>query len=374
MTRRLVGVVALLAACGPPAGEPTLEITSAPANLDALGRTAQLRVVATNADGTIGKGTVTLAATPGELDETSFELDGYGTFRTGLTCPATDPACTPGASLTVRGTWTPPKGDAVAGTRTLHINTPPPTWTPASCPPEAKLVYLFSDDATLYSYHPPTKSLLRLGQLKCAAGSATPNSMAVSQDGVAWLNYSDGSLFRVNVRTLACTPTAFVPPAGWTSFGMGFSPDSATAITETLYIASALGLAKVDLQAMQATLVGPFSGAIAARGAELTSTPNGALFGFFVPAATTAGMQLAAIAKDTAVTSPPKDFPTLTLGSSFAYAFSSWGADFYLYTSSDGAPTTVTKYSPATDAVSTWMTAPTGVRILGAGVSRCGGD
>lgn len=50
MARRLAGAV--LAACAPPAGEATLELTSAPTALDALGRTAQLRVVATGADWT----------------------------------------------------------------------------------------------------------------------------------------------------------------------------------------------------------------------------------------------------------------------------------------------------------------------------------
>lgn len=374
MTRWMISVGLALAACAPPAAEPALDIAAAPANLDALGRTAQLRVVATNADGTLGRGAVTLEATPGELDATSFELDAYGTQRTTLTCVATDPACTPGASITVKASWTPPKGDVVKATRELHIATPPPTWTPASCPPEAKLVYLFTDEATLYSDHPPSKSLLRLGQLQCAAGTAHPNSMAVSQDGLGWLNYSDGSLFVVNLRTRKCTATSFVPPAGWTDFGMGFSPDSATSVTETLFIASPQGLAKVDLQAMRATVVGPFGGAYAGRGAELTSTPEGALFGFFVPSDLDAGMQLARVAKDTAAVSQPRAFPTLTLGASFAYAFSSWSPDFYLYTSSDGANTTVTRYSPATDVASTYMTAPAGVRVLGAGVSRCGGD
>jgi hypothetical protein len=86
-------------------------------------------------------------------------------------------------------------------------------------------------------------------------------------------------------------------------------------------------------------------------------------------------MQLGQLNKATADSTLTKDFPTLTLGtSSFGYAFSSWGPDFYLYTSSGGVPTTVTKYSPATDSVSTWMTMGGGVIIIGAGVSRCGSD
>lgn len=85
-------------------------------------------------------------------------------------------------------------------------------------------------------------------------------------------------------------------------------------------------------------------------------------------------MSMAEVDKATAATSSPKVFTTLTLGQSYAYAFSSWGEDSYLYTSSDGATSTVTKYAPASDEVSPYLTAPAGVHILGAGVSRCGAE
>lgn len=375
MTRAAVaaGAAVVLAACAP-AVEPTLTLTATPPTLDGLGRTSYLRVVATEADGSTGTGTILLRAFVGEVDEATLELDAFGTVRTRYTCTTAMPGCTPGAPLEVEARWV--KGDqrVATATRALRVEVPPLVWTRASCPEEAKLIYLFTDTADLYSFLPPTKELRRIGKLACpATGGATPNSMAVSQDGTGWVNYSDGSLFRINVRTVTCAATTFVPPSGWTRFGMGFCPESADSPIETLFIASNGALARVDLQAMRATVVGSFGGAVTGT-AELTGTPEGRLFGFFPPSASGGAMSLAEVSKTNATTSGLRVFPSLTIGQSFAYAFSSWGPHFYLYTSSDGAPTTVTQYLPATNADSPWLTAPGGVRVLGAGASRCGGD
>lgn len=373
--------VAVLAACTTPLAAPTLDLSLAPSPLDALGRTGKLKLVATNGDGTLGTGSVNVDTSAGELDEVSFELDGYGTASTTLTCLATEPLCTEGARIDLSATWSLLDGGIVRATKAVNVarvgvGSQPATWSRANCPPEAKLIYVFTDLQNLFSFYPPTRSLVALGRLQCpAAAGASPNSMAVGQDAVAWVGFSNGSMFRVNLRTLSCTATAFTPPPGWTSYGMGFAPDSDTSPTESLFIASGAGLAKVNVLTMQATVIGSFSGSFAGRGAELTGKPGGDLFGFFLPQATGGGMQLAHLAKTSAQTTLTKDFPTVTLSAmSFAYAFSSWGADFYLYTSSDGAPTRVTKYNTAADSVDTYLTAPAGVRILGAGVSRCGGD
>ncbi len=371
-----LSLIAALAACSTPVTEPTLDISLAPAPLDALGRTGKLKLIATNGDGTLGAGSVKGATSPGELDETSFELDAYGTASTTLTCLATDPLCTDGARIELSATWSLLDGGIVRSKKSVNVATQSATWSRANCPPEAKLIYVFTDSETLLSFYPPTRSLVTLGRLQCAQAAGTrPNSMAVGQDAVAWVGFSNGSMFKVNLRTLSCTATAFTPPAGWTSYGMGFAPDSDTSPTESLFIANGAGLAKVNLLTMQATVIGSFSGSFAGRGAELTGKPGGELFGFFLPQATGGAMQLAQLDKTNAKTTLTKVFPTLTLSAtSFAYAFSSWGADFYLYTSSDGAPTQVTKYGTAPDSVQAYLTAPAGVRILGAGVSRCGGD
>lgn len=66
---------------------------------------ATINISAANGDGTVGKGTVRLAATSGTLDTASATLDAYGTASVWLACdPAMDPAC---MSNRVIGTWTP---------------------------------------------------------------------------------------------------------------------------------------------------------------------------------------------------------------------------------------------------------------------------
>jgi hypothetical protein len=189
------------------------------------------------------------------------------------------------------------------------------------------------------------------------------------------LNYSDGKLYRINVRNAVCQATSFVPPAGWTHFGMGFKPETSTSVNETLYIAGAQaqGLARVDVQTMQTTLIGLFSG-VATGGAELTGTADAELFGYFLPSGASGAMRVAKIDPVSGMTSAGRDFPELMVNRmAFAYAFSAWGTEFYLYTSAGSELSTVTRYVPATNQSSLHMSASmVGVRIVGAGVSRCG--
>ncbi len=369
-------VVGLLLSCGSVPLTPTLVVSVTPGTLDAIGRTARVRVVATEGDGTIGKGEVELSTSLGELDETHFTLDDFGTVNTTLRCPATIRDCAPGAAIDILAIWKrrqPP--EILRASRTAHLGAPPSIWTVESCPEEARLVYLFTDSAGLYSFHPPSKTLRRIGGLTCPAGSATPNSMAVGQDGIGWVNYSNGALYRINVRTASCQATTFVPPSGWTRFGMGFKPETSTSVRETLFIAGHgdQGLATVDITTMSVKVVGAFTGA-ASGSAELTGTADAELWGYFMPSGNAGSMRMAKIDPATAVTTNLRVFPELTVNpTAFAYAFSAWGAEFYLYTSSGSELSTVTRYQPSTDTSSRYLSGTeTGLRIVGAGVSRCG--
>jgi hypothetical protein len=374
MSARWALVTFALVSCAP-ATDPDLSLVISPSVMDAFGRSVRVHAVATNADGTIGVGTVTISTSLGELDDTSFTLDDFGTATTTLSCPSSDAACTPGSDLTVTAVWKRTKAPLeVTGEKKVHLATPPPMWSPQSCASESKLVYLFTDTAQLLSFDPASKTLHVIGSLVCPT-QASPNSMAVSQDGIGWLNYSDGSLFRVNVRTASCQATTFVPPPGWTQFGMGFAPDSANSPTETLFISGSAsqGLAKIDLTTMHTTVIGDFTGVITGS-AELTATGDGQLYGYFVPTSGSGPMSLARIDRTTGLTSGLRTFQDLSLTpTQFAFAFSAWQGDFYLYTSSGTALSSVTRYDPPTDAESVWLTpAQVGVRIVGAGVSRCG--
>jgi hypothetical protein len=85
--------------------------------------------------------------------------------------------------------------------------TPPhaPTPCPPSAPPTA---YLWSQEGELFTFDPVTVTSQRLGRVSCPT-DASPETIAVSRDGAAYLEYTDGSIFRADLGSLACEPTAY---------------------------------------------------------------------------------------------------------------------------------------------------------------------
>ncbi len=214
-----------------------------------------------------------------------------------------------------------------------------------------------------------------IGTLDCPSGGATPNSMAIDRSGTAWVNFSDGGLFKVSTKDAACSETGFQKlQSGFQRFGMAFTTNTATSQDETLYVVGiegtngGKGLAKIDLTTMKLTTIGDFSGSLEGQGAELTGTGDGRLYGFFTtePFAT-----LAQINKATGKTS---DTQSLNGGQyrQRVGRFSFWGGDFWFYTSTNDIPSTVTRKQTSGDGSLSMAKADVGgFRIVGAGVSTC---
>lgn len=239
------------------------------------------------------------------------------------------------------------------------------------CSEAAKLVYVVSGQNDLYSFDPSTLTFKKIGPLSCPT-SETPNSMAVDRSGTAWVNMSEGSLMKVSTADASCTATAFQKgQQGFVKFGMAFAADSAGSTAETLYVAGITGfnegsgLAKIDLSTFQLTKIGDYSAPLNGKGAELTGTGDGKLYGFF----TTVPATLAQIDKATGATSGNKTLDGVVTGT--AWAFSFWGGDFWFYTSV-GQPSTVTRYAASGDgSIKNVKNDVGGFRIVGAGVSTC---
>ncbi|MBX3223317.1 MAG: hypothetical protein KF795_22585 [Labilithrix sp.] len=244
------------------------------------------------------------------------------------------------------------------------------------CTAAARLVYVVSQENDLYSFTPNTATFQLIGRLECPTnGLATPNSMAVDREGTAWVNFSDGSLFRVSTANASCSATTYQPnQAGFLRFGMAFATNGDDSTDETLYVSGldilaggGQGLGKIDLTTMKLTILGDYSGRLAGEGAELTGTGDGRLFGFFTtqPYAT-----LAEIDKAQGATSNDTSLDGVNTGN--AWAFSFWGGDFWFYTSDGASPSRVTKLatSGAGD-ISVAKSDVGGFRIVGAGVSTC---
>lgn len=255
------------------------------------------------------------------------------------------------------------------------------------CSAAAELVYVLSTDNNLWSFAPDQKKFTLIGQLGCnVPAGATPNSMAVDRNAVAWVNYvssdditledTGGWVYQVSTTDASCQPSATftLPSTKWYRLGMGFSTDTAGGTTETLYVTGtgsstgkSPGLGKLDFGTKSLTTIGQFTGdtKLSGQSAELTGTGDARLFGFF----TTTPVRIAQIDPGGAVLS---DDSVSSVPTPMAWAFSFWGGAFYLYTSEDGfTPSTVTRWDPATKAVDTSYVLTAPMVIDGAGVSTC---
>jgi hypothetical protein len=263
-----------------------------------------------------------------------------------------------------------PGGDVDSGNGGSNVGS-----NQGGCSDAAKLVYVVDENYTFSQFDPMTKTFHDLGQLSCpAGGGATPFSMSVDRNAIAWVLYSDGELFRVDTTSLACTATSWHTQAGLTQFGMGFSTDTSGGDTDTLFVAggadvsgaSTSTLAKLDTTSMSATTVGTVTG-----WPELTGTGTAELWGWFPSDET--GTTTPRVEKlDKTSGAPLQTFNLSSLtGAPSAWAFAFWGGDFWVFLAKDLDFSTTVYQIDGTNGTIKGMT-PTGSRlIVGAGVSTC---
>jgi hypothetical protein len=236
-------------------------------------------------------------------------------------------------------------------------------------------IYAVSSNTDLLAFYPPTATFTLIGKLVCPDPSA-PFSMAVDRKGIAFVLYSTGGtdrgrLYRVSTATAACTPTAYQSgQLGYASFGMGFAADDIGG-GETLYIAnddtSGGSLGALDTTSFLIRDIGQFQPAV--YSGELTGTGDGRLYTFYTKNPVHQqgiGSIVAEVDKTNGKILGEHQLATVDQGTAWAFAF--WGGDFYLFTS-QGGPSTVTRYRPSDGSVTAVATYPT--PITGAGVSTC---
>lgn len=256
----------------------------------------------------------------------------------------------------------------------------------SDCTAAAQLIYVLSDQNNLYSFDPLKKLFKKIGPLQCKT-PMQPNSMAIDRNATAWVNYVEndplsgdtaGSLFTVSTKDGSCKPADIYLGQGWYRLGMGFSLDAVGLKTESLFVTGTTdpltgtspGLGTIDFGTQLLSPVGPFTGDLASRSAELTGTGDARLYGFF----TTSPVNVAEIDKQNG--SIKSEAPLAAVEVPTAWAFSFWGGDFYLYTAPDptsnpGRTSNVTRYRPSDGSVDTAYMTNVGFRIIGAGVSTC---
>ncbi|MBX3233004.1 MAG: hypothetical protein KIT84_12610 [Labilithrix sp.] len=279
-------------------------------------------------------------------------------------CGTSEPPGSTGASSS--------SGGSIGGKSSSSSGTTP---SDDNCSDAARLVYVLSSDTTLYSFAPNAGKFTNVGQLDCAIGAGvTPNSMAIDRQGTAWINYTDGRLFKASTENAHCEPTEFQPnQVGFFKFGMAFATSGPGSTTETLFIsglgdlaAVGKGFGKINLDTMKITMLGDFSGALSGRGAELTGTGDGKLFGFFT---TSPNATFAEVKPSNGDTS--NDVVLNGVQTQNSWAFSFWGGDFWFYTAAATGTSTVTRLKTSSDDSLSVVVPDAGFRIVGAGVSTC---
>jgi hypothetical protein len=259
------------------------------------------------------------------------------------------------------------------------------------CAEGAGLVYVLSHEGDLYSFHPDALVFEPVGHLSCQARhGATPNSMAVDRAGTAWLNFNDGSFFRASTRDASCEPTSIpIAQHGFGIVGMAYASTGRDLVDETLFVwgghswgdtrddgwggpfgprgsrrEPGLGLAAIDTARGLLRPIGEDRRGLGMVRGELTGTGDGKLYGFFATRPAT----LAEIDVVTGETRSHRPLPDVDTGR--AWAFSSWGGDFWFYTAGGGETTSVTRLSGTSGELGVMLT-DIGFVVVGAGVSTC---
>ena len=281
--------------------------------------------------------------------------------------------CGPGGSIGAE-VETCPAGECVGGS------------CGSDCPEGTRLIYTVDMDNQMWSFNPQDdlNEFTLLGTLDCPAGASWPGwsgragpfSMSVDRTGRAWVLYTSGEIFFVDIHTLACEPSPFVPGSGGLQlFCMGFVSDSEGSDAETLFVAGGPAsqfqsvtptLAGIERATAVLTPVGPLDTGI--YWPEFTGTGAGVLFGY-IPGAN------ATVTRFDKTNGDVVDQWVLPPWSTEvgAYAFAHWGGRFYIFASSTVGfteATTVRRFDPLTGETLIVVESVPQI-IVGAGVSTC---
>jgi len=257
------------------------------------------------------------------------------------------------------------------------------------------LIYVVDTDNRLLSFDPRLVDgagdpFTVLGTLNCPASTTpapgwtdpvAPFSMAVDRNAVAWVLYSSGEIFNVDVNNASvCSPTSYNElQNGWLLFGMGFVTDTSGGDTERLYVGGGSVTADPggkfgfvdDALVIQDLGTLPNSGE---NSPEITGTGAAEAWGFY-PGTSSAFVQQISKTDGTAV-GTQFNIPGGLGGTVQAWAFAQWGGKFYLFVTtldvlSGLSNSTVRRSDKMTGNYEGVIRQNLPYTIVGAGVSTC---
>lgn len=263
------------------------------------------------------------------------------------------------------------------------------------------LIYAVDEASELLSFDPrllPGDPFVKVGTLNCPTQGGSiqqnqpnviPLSMSVDRTGVAWVVYTNGQIFNVDITNASCTATSYTPrSAGMNLFSMGFVTDTQGANTEKLFMAGGsttsspngkLAMMDTTVTPLMPTVVAQQIAASSTVSNELTGTQLAQLYGFFPVLGGNSYVQEIDRTNGGAIGSkfPPNGFNiTNGAGQIRDWAFAQWGGQFYVFaTTSDASgdtniKSTVYQVDKTSNNV-TPVVMNSKFRVDGAGVSTC---
>jgi len=238
---------------------------------------------------------------------------------------------------------------------------------------DVELIYVVNSDHQLLSFDPrklPGDAFHQVGLLDCDRQS--PYSMAVDRDGLAWVLYRGGNVYRVSIIDGHCNrdPAYRGSRGGTELFGMGFVSDGPKATTEKLFVASSMTPAEIAVLDVSKPSPWHTVGNLLGRETstpELTGTADGKLFAFFPESGHDAFVQ--EIDRETAQPIGARMPVGSPAGEINAWAFAHWGGVFYIFVTiaNNSSVYAINRKTGAHSLVLDHLPS----RIVGAGVSTC---
>lgn len=249
------------------------------------------------------------------------------------------------------------------------------------------LIYTVDRSNNLRSFDPRlvgtgTDPFTLIGELDCPAGppvsaalGRSPFGMSIDRNGVAWVLYTSGEIFKVSIQDASCQNSGYRARQGnMDLFGMGFVVDGPGSDSERIFIgggnanpqAAGRKLASIDPATLALT---PLASLASPTGytPELSGTGDGELFGFFPGNLRAYVQQL-----DKTTGAPIGDQLAITGGLGGlveAWGFAHWGGTFYVFVTSGIDNSTVRSVDRDGNYQLLLQRLP--FQIVGAGVSTC---
>ncbi|MCP4807888.1 MAG: hypothetical protein GY913_24760 [Proteobacteria bacterium] len=232
------------------------------------------------------------------------------------------------------------------------------------CDHTSDLVYVIDRDRdTVFLFDPPSLSFSAVGTLACST-YGTPASMAVARDGLAYVRYSDDTVYAVDLETFDCEETTFSLHKGLDSFGMGYATQDAETWRDDLYVADADRLMRLDTATWELKVMGNMPSQ-----SELTGNAEGELWAM-LPLESPAA--LARIDKSDGSEVERLKLPGFPDPYGIdTFAFATWGGEFFLFVREYGMGQSTDVYRVAADGNMTKAKTDIGFDVVGAGVSTC---